>query len=106
MKRACFLMNVKPEYLKVYKKHHQEVDPEMLAALTEAGFINYSLFLREDGLLVGYFESEDPKESMKKVGQTQANAIWQAKMAPFFISGSGDLEKGSLQWLEHVFYLE
>ncbi len=31
----------------------------MLAALREAGWRNYSLFLREDGLLVGYLETDD-----------------------------------------------
>jgi L-rhamnose mutarotase len=31
--------------------------PEMLDALRDAGWHNYSLFLREDGLLFGYFET-------------------------------------------------
>ena len=105
MKRACFLLNVRPDRLDEYKKRHQAVDPEMLHALSDAGIRNYSLFLRGDGLLVGYFEAEDPKESLRKVGETEANARWQEKMKSFFVSGSGDMEKGALEWLEQVFYL-
>lgn len=106
MKHACFLLNVRTDRLDEYKKHHQAVDPEMLAALSDAGISNYSIFLRDDGLLVGYFEAEDPKESLRKVGETEANARWQEKMSPFFESGSGDLEKGALTWLDQVFYLK
>ena len=31
----------------------------MLTALRDAGWHNYSLFLRDDGLLVGYFVTDD-----------------------------------------------
>ena len=53
MQRACFLLRVKPDRLEEYKRHHKSVDTEMLTALSEAGIRNYSLFLRDDGLLVG-----------------------------------------------------
>jgi L-rhamnose mutarotase len=44
--------------LEEYKKHHQNVWPEMLEALRQAGRHSYSIFVREDGLLFGYFETE------------------------------------------------
>ncbi len=89
-----------------YRREHKNVHPEMLAALSDAGVHNYSLFLREDGLLVGYLEAENPKESLKKVSQTDANRRWQERMERFFVSGSGDMEKGPLEWLEQIFYLK
>ena len=55
MERVCFLIRVKPEHLDEYKRRHCEVWPEMLQALRDTGWHNYSLFLREDGLMVGYF---------------------------------------------------
>ncbi|MEZ4663650.1 MAG: L-rhamnose mutarotase [Caldilineaceae bacterium] len=64
MQRACFLLKVKPERLDEYKERHQNVWPDMLAALSETGWHNYS-FLREDGLLVGYFETP----SLQAVGR-------------------------------------
>jgi L-rhamnose mutarotase len=55
-------------------------------------------------MLVGYFESEDVKASLKKMGESEVNPRWQAHMARFFESGSGDLEKGGPEWLEQYFY--
>lgn len=106
MKRACFLLQVKKNRLEEYKEIHKNVWPEMLNAISESGVKNYSLFLRPDGLLVGYFEADDPRLSLKRLGETEINAKWQALTGPFFDSGSGDMEKGSLEWLEQVFYLE
>ena len=42
-----------------YTRRHSEVWPDMLQALREAGWHNYSLFLAEDGLLIGYLETVD-----------------------------------------------
>ena len=63
MERVCFLGRVKAERLAEYRARHERVWPDMLAALQEAGWGNYSLFLTEDGLLV--YESSgraDPPE--------------------------------------------
>ncbi len=57
MERVCFLIRVKPECLEEYKQRHKEVWPEMLEALRETGWHNCSLFLRDDGLMVGYLET-------------------------------------------------
>jgi len=106
MKRVCFLLRVKPERVKEYLQAH-DVWPEMLAAMRQAGIRNYSMFVRRnDGLLVGYFEADDPKKSLAEVGRTEVNRRWQEKMAPFFASGSGDMESGGLEWLEPFFYME
>ncbi len=100
MKKVCFILHVKPECMEEYKRDHQAVDPELLAVLSDAGIANYSLFLREDGLLIGYFEAENPEESWAKVGATEADVRWSAKMKPFF-----DWDAGGIEWLEHVFYM-
>ena len=59
MQRICFVLQVKADRLKEYKERHRAVWPEMLDALRETGWTNYSLFLRSDGLLVGYLETQD-----------------------------------------------
>ncbi len=59
MNRVGFLLKVKEDMLDEYKKHHETVWPEMLEALSRTGWHNYSLFMREDGLLFGYFETSD-----------------------------------------------
>ena len=45
MERVCFLLQVRPDRLDEYRARHREVWPEMLDALREAGWRNYSLFL-------------------------------------------------------------
>lgn len=41
-----------------YKHHHRNVWPEMQQALQRCGWHNYSLFMKKDGTLFGYFESD------------------------------------------------
>ena len=47
MERVCFQLHVRPERLDEYRERHRAVWPEMLDALREAGWSNYSLFLRD-----------------------------------------------------------
>ncbi len=58
MHRVCFQLQVRPERLEEYKARHRAVWPDMLRALKDTGWNNYSLFLRPDGLLIGYVETE------------------------------------------------
>jgi L-rhamnose mutarotase len=99
------LLRVKPERLDDYLAAHN-VWPEMREALSAAGLRNYSLFWRADGMVVGYLEGDDIRESLRRVGETEVNGRWQAFMAEFFEAGSGDLETGGTEWLTEYFHLE
>ncbi len=83
-RRVCFLLQVRPDRVAEYRERHRAVWPEMREALSAAGWRNYSLFLREDGLLVGYLETDDFAAAQAAMEQTDVNARWQAEMAPFF----------------------
>lgn len=104
--RVCFLLKVRPERLQEYKARHQEVWPEMLAALRETGWHNYSLFLRNDGLLVGYLETEEFARCLEGMKQREVNARWQAQMAPFFEAPAGGDADDNMFPLEEVFHLD
>ena len=84
MQRVGFVLKVKPDRLDEYKQHHQQVWPEMLAALRETGWHNYSLFLGDDGLLFGYLETPDFEQALAGMAAKDVNARWQTQMAPFF----------------------
>jgi L-rhamnose mutarotase len=105
MERVCFLLKVKKDQLKEYKKRHKAVWPDMLAALRKTGWHNYSLFLREDGLLVGYFETPSLKQALQGMARTEVNERWQREMAEFFESLDGRRPDESFLRLEQVFYL-
>lgn len=106
MQRVCFLLKIKPDRMDEYKARHAAVWPDMLQALSESGWKNYSLFLRGDGLLVGYFETEDLEASRKAMAQREVNARWQADMAPFFDRLEGSQPDKALLALEEVFHLD
>ncbi|WP_342361107.1 L-rhamnose mutarotase [Terrarubrum flagellatum] len=105
MQRICFLLKVKKERLAEYRKAHENVWPDMLAALSAAGWRNYSLFLRDDGMLIGYFETDDLDAARAKMAATDVNARWQATMAPFFESLDGRRPDEGFEIVPSVFYL-
>ncbi|MEA2324013.1 MAG: L-rhamnose mutarotase [Solirubrobacteraceae bacterium] len=105
MERVCFLLRVRPDRLDEYRERHAAVWPDMLEALSATGWRNYSLFLRDDGLLVGYLETEDFTAALQGMEQTDVNSRWQADMAPFFeLPGDARPDNG-LQRLDEVFHL-
>jgi L-rhamnose mutarotase len=87
--RRGFLLHVRPDKLAEYVEVHQRVWPEMLAALRETGWRNYSLFLHPgDGLVVGCFEADDVAAVQARMDDHPVNARWQAEMAQYFVEGS------------------
>lgn len=106
MQRICFLLKVRPERLEEYKTRHQTVWPDMLAALSETGWHNYSLFMRDDGLLVGYLETEDFEAARQGMALREVNERWQADMAPFFEALDGRRPDEGMMPLQEVFHLD
>jgi L-rhamnose mutarotase len=105
-RRYCFLLRVRPGSMEEYRRRHAAVWPEMLRALADTDWRNYSLFLSEDGLLVGYVEADDLQASLEAMARTEVNARWQAEMAPFFMDLDGrGLDEGFVL-LEEIFNLE
>src|SRR5688500_1288149 len=82
--RVCFRSSVQPELLWEYRRRHAAVWPEMLRARKEAGWNNYSLYLDNDGLLIGYLECDDFDAARARMALTDVNARWQAEMATLF----------------------
>lgn len=100
--RCCFLLRVRPEHLTEYIEVHQHVWQDMRDALSNAGWRRYSLFLRpEDGLVVGYFESDDTAAAMRAMEDSDVNTRWQAEMAQYFVQPNG----GTPEILAQYFHL-
>ena len=106
MERVCFLLRVKPERLDEYRARHRAVWEPMLSALRDTGWRNYSLFLRPDGLLVGYLECDDFVAAQQAMDQTEVNARWRAEMAPFFDLPSGERPDTGGERLDEIFHLD
>lgn len=107
MKRACFLLKVKKDRLDEYRRRHASVWPEMLDALRQTGWRNYSLFLRDDGLLVGYVElTADLDQAVAAMARREVNARWQSEMASFFEALDDQRPDEAMRSLEEVFHLD
>ncbi|MCD6291119.1 MAG: L-rhamnose mutarotase [Anaerolineae bacterium] len=106
MERVAFVLKVRADRIEEYKERHKHVWPEMLQALREAGWHNYTLFMRDDGLLFGYLETEDFDKALAAMAERDVNAKWQAEMAPFFEQLDGKRPDEGLIRLEEVFHLD
>jgi L-rhamnose mutarotase len=105
MQRICFVLQVKKDRLQEYKERHRSVWPEMINALRKTGWHNYSLFLRPDGLLVGYLETPDFESARAGMAGLEINARWQKEMADFFVQREGLLPDEAMKPLEEVFHI-
>jgi len=105
MERVCFQLQVKPDRIPEYTRRHAAVWPDMLEALAVTGWQNYSLFLRADGMLIGYFETESLEAALAGMAATDVNARWQSEMSDFFDDLDGAPDQGFLR-LTEIFHLE
>ena len=106
MERVCFLLKVRKDRLDEYKQRHESVWAEMRQALHDTGWTNYSLFLRDDGLLVGYLETPDYQKAQDGMAGREINARWQNEMKSFFAALEGRRPDESFIRLEEVFHLD
>lgn len=104
MARYCLVSRVRPDRLEEYRRLHEQVWPELLEALVDAGWRNYSLFLRADGTLIGYVEAEDLTLAQQRVAQTDVNRRWQAVASELFVTDRPPDQAWEL--VPEVFHLE
>jgi L-rhamnose mutarotase len=105
MKRVGFQFKVRPDRLAEYKERHKHVWMEMLAALHETGWHDYTLFMRADGVIFGYFETEDSLQvAQAKMAETEVNTRWQESMSQFMDSNARPDE--TFIELEEYFHLD
>ena len=104
--RVCFQLRVRVERLAEYVERHRTVWPEMRAALSEAGWRNYSLFLTPDGTLTGYFECDDLAAAQAAMAATDVNARWQHEMQPFFLDLGDAAPDEGIRPLPEIFHLD
>jgi len=81
MPSYAWVLEVRPGYEEEYKKRHDEIWPEMLEALRDAGIRNYNIF-RHGLTLFGFFETDDLAASQKAISANPVNARWGTWMAP------------------------
>ena len=81
MTQYAWVLEVRPGYEQEYVRRHQEIWPEMVEALREAGISNYSIF-RHGLTLFGYFETDDIEKTREFLANSETNQRWSEWMDP------------------------
>jgi L-rhamnose mutarotase len=103
-KHYAFMLRPRPGTEQAYEESHRAVWPEMLALLKSAGISEYSIYRRDD-LLILALRTEDFEATWSRIDNDPVNLRWQATMAPYF-AGVEELRPGErFPMLEEVFYL-
>lgn len=103
-KRYAFMLRLRPGAAEAYEAAHRAVRPEMLALLKEAGISEYSIYRRDD-LLILTLRADDFEATWSRIENDPANLRWQAAMAPFFAPIEGLRPGERFPMLAEVFYL-
>ena len=104
MQRIAFIMKIKPGTQKEYRRRHQQVWPELLTDLKNAGCQNYSIYLR-DTELFAYMEVDDFQRYLEIMAASSASEHWEALMSDILIRET-EADTGFPPVLEEVFHLD
>lgn len=104
MKRYAFQLRLRPGAADAYEAAHRAVWPEMLALLKRAGIHEYSIYRRDD-LLVLTLRAEDFETTWRALENDPVNLRWQQAMAPYFAPAEGLRPGERFAMMEEVFYL-
>ncbi|MFT4046333.1 MAG: L-rhamnose mutarotase [Solimonas sp.] len=77
----AFRMQLKPGVADEYQRRHDEIWPELVAALRDAGIYDYSIFLDEDSLALFAVLKLRPDDRRDALPQLPVMRRWWAAMA-------------------------
>lgn len=104
LKRYAFILRLRPGVSDAYEAAHRAVWPEMLALLKSAGISEYSIY-RRDELLILTLRAADFEATWSEIEKSPINTRWQETMAPLFAPNEGLRPGERFPMMEEVFYL-
>lgn len=105
MERVAFLLRLKPGTGQAYDEAHQHVWPEMLALLKRAGITEYSIFRRDELLVLSMRVEQDFETTWRQIERDPVNARWQEAMSAYFAPLEGTRPGERFPMMREVFYL-
>jgi len=104
MQSNAFKMKLKPGTVAEYKKRHDEIWPELQAALRAAGISDYAIFLDEETLTLFACQKLSDGNTAGELPKHPIVRKWWDSMAPLMETNP---DKSPVVWpLREVFYLE
>lgn len=105
MERLAWKGRIKPGCKNEYIKRHDEIWPEMVEVLKQAGICNYTIFMNEDELF-GYYECEKGVAFAERIqAESPVVARWNDYMNDVLILEM-DPETGAQPKLMQVFRMD
>jgi len=105
MASYAFVYKIKPGLKAEYQKTHDEIWPEQVKALKDAGFKNYSMYYKEDGTVFSYLETDDFEKSVQVLFKSEVNRKWQELMEKYFDKTSSDILGPEITLLEKIWQM-
>lgn len=102
--RVAFLLRLRPGMGPAYDASHQQVWPGMLALLKRAGVEEYSIF-RRDEMLILVLRVSNFDAVWDRIEADPINTAWQQAMEPYFEPNTGLRPGERFPMLLEVFYL-
>jgi L-rhamnose mutarotase len=104
MERVCFTFELRPGTEDEYKRRHDEIWPDLVAAIQDAGLRNYSLF-RRGSQVIAYAECHpDVATAFGKIGATDVNRRWSEWFEDVIVALTD--EDGNLFRADEVWHLD
>jgi L-rhamnose mutarotase len=105
MPKVAFRLRIKAGAVEGYERDHKSVWPELLAKLKEVGISDYSIFRRDQDLIL-VMRVDDFEGAWKALDEDPVNLRWQETMAKYF-EPVPDLQPGErFAMMKEVFYME
>ena len=104
MHRVAFYLKLRKGAEEAYDEAHRTVWPEMLELLKRSGVSEYSIF-RRDQLLVLCMHVENFDATWSRIEADPINTRWQQAMAPYFDAMEGLRPGERFPMMEEVFYM-
>lgn len=105
MRRIAFLLRLKNGTGPEYDKSHAAVWPEMLALLKKAGISEYSIFRRDELLILSMRMEDDFDTVWNRIEADPVNARWQQAMTAYFLPVQETRPGERFPFMQEVFYL-
>lgn len=105
MARYAFKLRIKADSIEEYERSHQNVWPELLAKIKEAGISKYSIFRRGQELFL-FMHIDDFDRAWDDLAKDPVNLRWQQEMGRLFEPVPDQQPGERFAMMTEVFYLE
>lgn len=104
MERVLFTFDIRPGTEDEYQRRHDEIWPELVDVIKDAGVANYTIFRRGTEIFL-YLEAHPDRETaFSTMGASDVNARWSDWFSDIIVDMTD--QDGQLRFAEEVWHLD